>query len=91
MRSRRTAAAVVLAVAVCAGLAEARQAAPVGARRLTTLAALRQFPGYYHLQNVLLRGEFTEDGTQLALRSDVHEIRTILADGVSSASGPVEP
>ena len=31
------------------------------ARRLTTLDAVRQFPGYFHLQNVLLRGEFAEE------------------------------
>lgn len=29
-------------------------------RRLTTIDAIRQFPGYYHLQNVLLRGEFAD-------------------------------
>ena len=31
-------------------------------RRFTTIDALRQFPGFYHLQNVLIRGEFAEDG-----------------------------
>jgi hypothetical protein len=29
-------------------------------RRLTTLDALRRFSGYFHLQNVVLRGEFVE-------------------------------
>jgi hypothetical protein len=86
----RTAAAIVLAVAACAALAEARQAAPPGARRLATLAALRQFPGYYHLQSVLLRGEFAENGTEVTLRADEREMRAILAEGVSAASGPVE-
>ena len=90
MRSSRTAAAIILAVALCAGLAEARQAAPIGARRLTTLAALRQFPGYYHLQNVLLRGEFAENGAQVAFRADEQEMRAILADGVMARSGAVE-
>jgi hypothetical protein len=29
-------------------------------RRLTTIDALKQYSGFYHLQNVLLRGEITE-------------------------------
>jgi hypothetical protein len=82
--------AIVLAVALCAGVADARQAAPIGARRLTTLAALRQFPGYYHLQNVLLRGEFADKGTEIALRADEQEMRALLAEGVAAASGAVE-
>ena len=32
------------------------------ARRPTTVAALRQFPSYFHLQNVLVQGEFVENG-----------------------------
>ena len=35
-------------------------------RRFTTIDALRQFPGYYHLQSVTLRGELT-DGTQVVI------------------------
>jgi hypothetical protein len=67
---------------------DARQA--VGARRLTTLDAVRQFPGYFHLQNVLLRGEFAESGTRVMFRAADQEMRAFLADGVSAASGPVE-
>lgn len=59
-------------------------------RRLTTINAIRQFPAYFHLQNVLLRGEFTDDEKRLALRSDVNEIRIVLDEGVSAAKGPVE-
>jgi hypothetical protein len=78
----------VLLVAVCACLAEARQGG--GGRRLATLDALRQFPGYFHLQNVLLRGEFAESGDQVTLRAGDGEMRVILAEGVSASSGPVE-
>ena len=31
-------------------------------RHLTTIDALRRFPAYFHLQNVVLRGEFVEVG-----------------------------
>jgi hypothetical protein len=69
-------------------------------RRLTTVHAVRQFPGFYHLQNVLLRGEFSDDlgseasakeaDARLALRSGDQELRIVLDDGVKSARGPVE-
>ena len=87
---RHLAAALVVLLAVCAAgtSAEARQGA--AGRRLTTLDALRQFPGYFHLQNVLLRGEFAEDGTQVTFRAADQEMRVMLGEGVSTASGPVE-
>jgi hypothetical protein len=59
------------------------------ARRLTTVAAIRQFPGYYHLQNVMLRGELIENGSRTMLRSDDQEIRAYLKDG-TGRSGAVE-
>ena len=64
--------------------------AQVASRRVTTIDALRQFPGFYHLQNVLLRGEFAEDGNTILLRSGDREVRAILADGVRTTTGPVE-
>ena len=71
-------------------LSAAQTAGTVSSRRLTTLDALRQFPGFYHLQNVVLRGELVEDGTRLLLRSDAQEMRVQLAEGVRSSSGAVE-
>jgi YD repeat-containing protein len=62
--------------------------APV--RRLTNIDAIRQFPGYFHLQNVLLRGEFSDDEARLALRANDNEIRVVLEEGVSSSRGMVE-
>jgi hypothetical protein len=59
-------------------------------RRLTTIDGIRQFPGYYHLQNVLLRGEFSDDAARLALRADESEIRVAMAEGVSTQRGAVE-
>ncbi len=68
-------------------------------RRLTTVHAVRQFPGYYHLQNVLLRGEFTDEvgaespakaADAVALRSGDQELRVVLDDGVRTSRGPVE-
>ena len=49
-------------------------------RRLTTLDALRHFPGYFHLQPVLVRGELAEAGPRVVLRSDEHEMRVLLND-----------
>ena len=59
-------------------------------RRLTTIAGLRQFPGFYHLQNVTLRGELDDDGRRILLRADGQEIRVVLSDGVRATAGPVE-
>ena len=59
-------------------------------RRLTTIDALRQYPGFYHLQNVVVRGEFTTEGTRMFLRADEHEIRVFLDQGVSIPKGVVD-
>jgi hypothetical protein len=75
------AAALVLWLAP-AGLA---QNAP---RRLTTIDALRQFPRYFHLQNIVLRGEFVERDARLVFESDTSQI--LLLDGSLTRKGPVE-
>jgi hypothetical protein len=54
--------------------------AQIPARRLTTIDALRQFPGYFHLQNVLLHGEFAEAGRTIVLRAGDHSIPVVLND-----------
>jgi hypothetical protein len=59
-------------------------------RRLTTIDSLRQFSGFYHLQNVLLRGELVESGARLVLRADDQEMRVLLNEGVRTLAGPVE-
>ena len=59
-------------------------------RHLTTIDALRRFSGYFHLQNVVLRGEFVENGRRLSLRGGDNEMQVMLADGVNTISGPVE-
>ena len=61
-----------------------------GSRRFTTIDALRQYAGFYHLQNVLLRGELVENGQRMMLRADEQEIRVVLGEGVTSKRGPVE-
>jgi hypothetical protein len=79
----------ILVAALLAVLASGGVHAQTSARRLTTVEAIRQFPGYYHLQNVLVRGELVEDGARITLRADDREMRVVLKD-VSSRSGPVE-
>lgn len=58
-------------------------------RRLTTAAALHQYPSYYHLQNVLLHGEFVENGSSTVLRGGERDISVLLNDQRTS-TGLVE-
>jgi hypothetical protein len=64
--------------------------AQTSARRPTTLDAVRQFPGYYHQQNILLRGEFAENGARWTFRAAEQEMRVVFAEGVTATSGAVE-
>jgi hypothetical protein len=63
--------------------------AQTSSRRLTTIDALRRFSGYFHLQNVVLRGELVENGRRVSLRSGDNEMQVILND-VNPVDGPVE-
>ena len=84
---RHTVAAVVAALVVAA---PALSVAQPPSRRLTTIAALRQFPGFFHLQNVLLRGEFKEEGGRFSLEAGDGNMRVILDGGARTPSGAVE-
>jgi Big-like domain-containing protein len=55
-------------------------------RRATTVAALYQFPSYFHLQNVLLHGEIAESNARFMLRSGEREIPLILNEAKGSGS-----
>jgi hypothetical protein len=57
-------------------------------RRLATVASLRQYPGYYHLQNVLVHGEFVE-GPRVLLRGGERDIPVLLNDA-KTITGPAE-
>ena len=82
--------AVAAVVAVLLLLTPAFSAAQPPPRRVATIGGLRQFPGFFHLQNVLLRGELKEDGGKFTLEAEDGSIRSILEKGVSAASGTVE-
>jgi hypothetical protein len=58
-------------------------------RRLTTIDTIRQYPGYFHLQPVVVRGELVEAGERVMLRSDEHEMRVLLND-VKNIDGAIE-
>jgi len=73
-----------LATLFCVLLAS-QAGAQTSARRLTTIESLRQFSGYYHLQNVLLRGEFAETGTRVVLRADDRQMDVMLGDTKTTA------
>jgi hypothetical protein len=74
---------------LCVALGTIADAQPA-IRRLTTIDALRQFPGFFHLQNVLVRGELETEGTRMFLRADTHEIRVLLDNGVNVGKGVVD-
>lgn len=59
-------------------------------RRLATITALRQFPGFFHLQNILMRGEFKEDGGKILLQAEDGDVRAVMERDVRTTSGPVE-
>jgi hypothetical protein len=82
----RLALRVLLLVLVAAGSATPQSSA----RRLTTIDALKQYPGFFHLQNVLLRGEIDDATAKLQLRADEQTIRVVLDEGVSTKTGMVE-
>jgi hypothetical protein len=71
-------------------LAAAGVGAQSGVRRLTTIDAIRLFPGFFHLQNVLLRGELAVEGARPMLRADDHEMRVVFDEGVSARGGVVD-
>jgi len=77
-------------VAILVVLCGAVPGAQSNARRLTTVDALRQFPGFFHLQNVLVHGEFAETDRRVALRANDTEVRVQLGASVPMSSGPVE-
>jgi len=86
---------VTCRVAVVALLVAGTAYAQPATRRLTTIVALRQYPGYFHLQPVVLRGELADAGSRVTLRSDEHEMRVMLNSSTASGQagfvdGPVE-
>jgi len=86
VKSTRALVLTAILVVLCAAVPGAQGTQ----RRLTTIDALRQFPGFFHLQPVLLHGEFVENGQQIALRSGDTEMRVQLSPNVTTSSGPVE-
>jgi Bacterial Ig-like domain len=82
----RLALRVLVIVLVAAGSAWPQ----VPTRRLTTIDALKQYPGFFHLQSVLLRGEIDDATPRLQLKADEQAIRVFLEEGVASKRGAVE-
>lgn len=76
-------------VVLCSLIAAVSLAQPTG-RRLTTIESLRQFPGFYHLQAVLVRGELFEGASRVTLRNEDNEMRVLLRAGERAAAGTVD-
>jgi hypothetical protein len=83
---QRLALHALVIVLLAVGTARAQSAA----RRVTTIDALEQYPGFFHLQNVLLRGEIEDATAKLQLKADEQVIRVVLDEGVSTKKGLVE-
>jgi hypothetical protein len=77
---------VLIIVLLAAGTARAQSSA----RRVTTIDALKQYPGFFHLQNVLVRGEIDDATQKLQLKADEQVIRLVLDEGVATKKGLVE-
>ena len=77
--------AAILLIVGASGTASSQGAA----RRLATVASVHQYPGYYHLQNVLLHGEFAENGSRTVLRGGERDL-VVLLNNQRSVSGLVE-
>lgn len=88
MNRLRALAALALVLSLDGTAVLARQAAT--GRKLTTIDGLRQYPGYFHLQNVLLQGELVEEGARFVFRADERDMPVQLLDGATATSGPVE-
>jgi hypothetical protein len=58
--------------------------------RLVTIEGLRQFPSYYHLQSVVVRGTPTASGHRVTLRSDTGELQLLLPAGSTVPKGLTE-
>jgi len=82
---RRSLAAVAILLAATA-IAGSQPAV----RRSTTVAAVRQYPSYFHLQNVLLHGELVEGGSGFLLRGGDRDIPLMMNDVKGAGSGLVE-
>jgi hypothetical protein len=80
---------VVFATFVFSWFGQPSVHAQATARRLTTIDGLRRFPSYFHLQNVILRGEFAEAGSRVVLRGGDSEMQVMLNDATTTG-GPVE-
>ncbi|MBI2187164.1 MAG: Ig-like domain-containing protein [Acidobacteria bacterium] len=79
--------ALAATVLVLVAIGDAASQGPV--RRLATVAALREYPSYFHLQNVLLHGEFVESGIEIVLRGGERDVPVVLKD-TTTPSGLVE-
>ncbi|MGE3579499.1 MAG: hypothetical protein AB7I25_13675, partial [Vicinamibacterales bacterium] len=58
--------------------------------RLTTLDGLRQFPSYFHLQTVVVRGTVARTDARISLRTETHEMRLLLPPGAVAPTGAAE-
>ena len=79
----------VISTVVCCVLLVTGASSQPNIRRVTTVAALHQYPGYFHLQSVLVHGELKEDNSRVTLFGGEQSIQVLLI-GVSPKDGLAE-
>ena len=81
----------VLPSSLVALLAVAATVAAQGlTRRATTIEALRDFPGFFNGQSVVLVGELRREGERLTVVTDTASLSVTLAPNVKASDGPAE-
>ena len=79
----------LLAALILAGLLTPAPVAQLAPRQLTTVDAIRQYPGYFHLRDVAVRGEFVESALGYSLGADGRQLDLLLGEN-RALDGPVE-
>jgi hypothetical protein len=75
-------------VLTLAGVSASLLQSQTSPRRLTTVDAIKVFPGFFHLQSVVLRGEFVERNAQLVFSSEALDLPLLNPD--QATKGAVE-
>jgi hypothetical protein len=87
MRSALTRRLVYSALSVLVLALPHTSRAQPGTRRVTTVTAIHTFPGFYHSQPVLLRGEIKDIETHPAISSGDETLRLLTRDHLPTGNG----
>jgi hypothetical protein len=81
----------VLPLSIAALLAVSAALAAQGlSRRATTIEAIREYPGFFNGQSVVLVGELRRDGERLTVVTETASLAATLAPNAQAGEGPAE-